>query len=106
MGNKGAVFVRFTLDDTSICVACAHLESGQKKEKERMQQMKDVLSSGFSEKGFTYKFLNHDVKIFFGDLNFRINLGYESVIDTIGSMNSSNRDEKMHLLLNNDQLNQ
>lgn len=64
------------------------------------------MSSGFSEKGTKYKFINHDVKIFYGDLNFRINLPYFSVVETIDQMNDSNRDESMHMLLNNDQLNQ
>lgn len=30
LGNKGAVLLRFNIDDTSVIAACAHLESGQK----------------------------------------------------------------------------
>jgi len=106
VGNKGAVVTRFNIDNTSVIAACAHLESGQKKEKERAQQFKDVLVNSFSDKGSKYKFMLHDIKLFFGDLNFRINLPYKSVINTIENMTDSNYDEKLGILLNNDQLNQ
>jgi hypothetical protein len=46
------------------------------------------------------------VKILFGDLNFRINLPYYTVIDEIDGMTHGNKDQVMHNLLNNDQLNQ
>lgn len=98
--------IRFKLEDTSVIACCTHLESGQKKEKERLQQLKDIVTTSFAEKGAHYKFMKHDVKIFFGDMNFRINLPYSSVISTIDDMTASNRDESMSLLLNNDQLNQ
>jgi len=41
-GNKGAVVVRFNLDDTSIIVVNAHLESGQKNLVERISQFQDI----------------------------------------------------------------
>lgn len=71
-----------------------------------MQQLKDVITNGFSEKGAHYKFMKHDVKLFFGDLNFRINLSYDAVISNIDSMTRDNYKEKLFALLNNDQLNQ
>lgn len=106
VGNKGAVAVRFNLEDTSMIFACVHLESGQKKELERIQQFKDIITSAFSELGTRYKFMKHNVKVFFGDMNFRINLPYHSVITTLGKMDGAMDDESMSLLLNNDQLNQ
>ena len=42
-GNKGATLARFNIDDTTVIAANCHLESGQKKEKERVQQFKDVI---------------------------------------------------------------
>jgi hypothetical protein len=36
-GNKGATVMRFEIDDTSVAIANAHLESGQSKIEERVQ---------------------------------------------------------------------
>jgi hypothetical protein len=71
-----------------------------------MQQLRDILNTGFTDKGAHYKFYKHDVKIFFGDLNFRINLPFHSVLETIEEMNESNKKENMGTLKSNDQLNQ
>lgn len=71
-----------------------------------MQQIRDILNTGFTDKGTQYKFYKHDVKIFFGDLNFRINLPYYTVMDTIDEMAESNKKANMGVLLSNDQLNQ
>lgn len=60
----------------------------------------------FNDKGSHYKFMKHDIKLFFGDLNFRINLSYDAVVSNIESMTHDNYDEQLHILLNNDQLNQ
>ena len=61
----------------------AHLESGSKKKKERIFQANQIISSAFmpkfkktslgTKKGI---FNSHDVRIFFGDLNFRIDASY------------------------------
>lgn len=71
-----------------------------------MQQFKTILTEGFSDKGEKYKFMNHDIKLFFGDLNFRVGLTYEAVISTIDQMTHENFDDTLFVLLNNDQLNQ
>lgn len=76
------------------------------KERERVQQFKDVITNAFSDKGEHYKFMDHNIKVIYGDLNFRVNLNYYSVLETIDSMTSYNFDEKLNILLNNDQLNQ
>lgn len=49
--------------------------------------------------------MKHDIKIFFGDLNFRIDLSYESVLSTINSMTDSNYEDQLHAMLSYDQLN-
>jgi len=71
-----------------------------------MQQIQDITALAFSEKGSCYEFMNHDIKIFFGDLNFRVNMSYDSIINSIDNMTEENKDEEMHILLNNDQFNQ
>ncbi|CAI2365856.1 unnamed protein product [Moneuplotes crassus] len=77
-GNKGAVVIRFNLDNTSMIVANAHLESGKKHLAERLFQFKDIKENCIVGKGKkSYKFESHKCKFFIGDLNFRINLDYE-----------------------------
>lgn len=67
--------------------------------------MRDIVTNAFSDKGSQYNFMKHDIKIFFGDMNFRINLPYSSVISSIDSMTHDNYDKKLNILLNHDQLN-
>ena len=69
------------------------------KEKDRIQQMKDIITNGFSDKGSQYNFMKHDIKLFFGDMNYRIDLSYESVISSIESMTDENFNKKLTALL-------
>jgi hypothetical protein len=48
--NKGECIVRFNLDDSSIIVTNAHLESGQKQLYERLFQFKEILKQDQEEK--------------------------------------------------------
>ena len=45
IGNKGATIVRFNLDNSSIAIVCAHLESGQKRVHDRVSQFKSIVRS-------------------------------------------------------------
>ena len=79
MGNKGAAIIRFNLDDTSLFFANCHLESGHSKLKERVAQFDYITKQAFrdSEVVYRYSFDKHDVKVMFGDLNFRLDMDYE-----------------------------
>jgi synaptojanin len=100
-GNKGACIVRFNLDNTSIIVTNAHLESGQKQLYERLFQFKEITSNKLSGKrNQNYDYQSHIVKVFMGDLNFRLDLDYEMA--KVASINF-NEDDKM-LLQKADQL--
>lgn len=46
-GNKGAVLIRFNIDDSSFCVVNAHLASGVKDNKTRLEQITDIFKQGF-----------------------------------------------------------
>lgn len=81
------------------------LKADKNKENDRIQQMRDIVTNGFSDKGSQYSFMKHDIKLFFGDMNFRIDLPYSSVISSIDSMTHDNYDKKLNVLLNHDQLN-
>ncbi|CAJ1389087.1 unnamed protein product [Effrenium voratum] len=73
-GNKGAVVVSFKVQETSICVASVHLESGQqiKKAQERADQLREILQSicpPSTDKGPPGA--KHDLVVVSGDFNFR-----------------------------------
>mmetsp|Transcript_7508 Transcript_7508/g.21550 ORF Transcript_7508/g.21550 Transcript_7508/m.21550 type:complete len:866 (-) Transcript_7508:346-2943(-) len=82
-GNKGAVGVRLTLHDTSVCIVDAHLASGTGREEEiwRLQQISTIANrlqfivSEPSGEPRTWKLLEHDIVVFMGDLNFRLSDG-------------------------------
>lgn len=76
-GNKGSVLIWFELDDTSIVMSNCHLESGQKNSQVWVQNLKDAMDQAFDEMGcLKQSFESHDVKMVFGDLNFRIDCTY------------------------------
>lgn len=70
-GNKGALVVTFKVEETSICTASVHLESGQqvKKAQERAEQLREILQSLCPEKG-----ARPDLLVVSGDFNFRAQL--------------------------------
>ena len=78
LGNKGAIIIRFRIDDTSICFINCHLEAGHKKMNERINNFNDIHWKAFQKEGVgkkkEEKIENMDYKFFFGDLNFRVNL--------------------------------
>lgn len=85
-GNKGAVIVRFSLDDTSIVMMNCHLMSGKNKGKQRTDEINYIFDNAFkaeslASKGNPMKYAveNHDVAFIFGDLNYRICLSNEVV---------------------------
>lgn len=104
IGNKGSVVVRFDLHDTSVIVACSHLESGDERVHDRIKNIFDISQQSFSSVNKEYEFEKHDVKILFGDLNFRIAYPYEATLEFIDSINENNKEEKVKALFELDQL--
>ena len=93
--------MRFYLDSTSIAIACAHLESGQKRTKDRVSQFKAIVKEGVIGKKHKMQYYwDHDVRLFLGDLNFRIDLDYEFA--KVAAVNF--RDDDMMILNQADQL--
>ena len=101
-GNKGSCCISFNYYSTSISVACSHLAAGEKKNKQRLKEISQVLRqklSSFikpdemntsSDEEFTESnevvnevndgsllFKDSDAWILFGDLNFRIDMNYD-----------------------------
>ena len=117
-GNKGSCCINFNYFSSSISIACAHLAAGEKKNKQRLKEISEVLSQKISSfikpddinilidendinpenknennietnneanDNNSYAFKESDIWIFFGDLNFRIDMEYEEFSEFIKS---------------------
>ncbi|EGV64538.1 inositol-1 [Yamadazyma tenuis] len=73
--NKGGIAVRFKYESTEVCLITSHLAAGLTNSDERHHDYK-VISKGikFSR---NKRIKDHDVAIWLGDLNYRINLSNE-----------------------------
>ncbi|XVE83174.1 hypothetical protein DITRI_Ditri16bG0066600 [Diplodiscus trichospermus] len=86
LGNKGCIAVSMSLHQTSFCLVCSHLASGEKEgdELKRNADVSEIL------KGIQFpkicktpkprvpeKIIEHDRVIWLGDLNYRVALSYE-----------------------------
>lgn len=73
-GNKGAVVLRFTYYNTSMCFVCAHFAAHQKEIRQRNEDFKQI----YEQSEFTRKkdslLSYHDYVFWLGDLNYRIDL--------------------------------
>ncbi|KYQ96666.1 inositol 5-phosphatase [Tieghemostelium lacteum] len=76
IGNKGAVGVRFTLYQTGICFVNSHLAAGPSNERNerRAADFKKIQMMTFENH---ISMLDHESLIWFGDLNYRIDLPQE-----------------------------
>lgn len=56
MGNKGAVLLRFKIDDSSFCFVSCHLESGNgpNEIKRREESLASIYENGFINERGTY----------------------------------------------------
>ena len=87
-GNKGGVAVRMRLGDAELCFVNSHLAAGSKHAEERNQDHADVLKGlaaafGSAESrrtGGPYPPpLEHDLCVWLGDLNYRVELPNDEV---------------------------
>lgn len=84
VGNKGGIGIRFSIYNTSFCCITAHLAAHMEQVEQRNQNFQDILNGcTFDEPDKLYHPENHDVLIFFGDLNYRIAKSYEDVLADI-----------------------
>ncbi|CAK9439521.1 uncharacterized protein LODBEIA_P36210 [Lodderomyces beijingensis] len=75
--NKGGVAVSFKFSDTSICFVCSHLAAGLSNDDERHSNYKTLVKGlQFSK---NKRIPDHDVVVWVGDFNYRINLSNEHV---------------------------
>eukprot|EP01135_Chromosphaera_perkinsii_P007233 Nk52_evm41s745 gene=Nk52_evmTU41s745 len=84
-GNKGAVTIRFKFNDTSMCFVCAHLAAGQSNVKERNSNYWEITKGVDFKKGRVIE--GHDVIVWLGDFNYRIDLPNEVVRPAVSEGN-------------------
>ncbi|RUP49416.1 hypothetical protein BC936DRAFT_142577 [Jimgerdemannia flammicorona] len=92
-GNKGGIAIRFLFDDSSICLVNCHLGAGQSHVLQRNQDADHILQGAeldalpdkdvFGNGGDGSMVLDHEICIFSGDLNYRIDLPRDRVIRAV-----------------------
>lgn len=113
-GNKGALVIRFTLDDSSMCFVNCHLAAGQTAAKQRHADIAAILAGDIfpSERDPTTRLnsligggdgsmiLDHELCIWNGDLNYRIDtMSRDAVINAVRSGNLEKLLERDQLLV-------
>ncbi len=84
LGNKGSVIILLKCYESLICLCCSHLNSGQSNNNERLKILEDILNTTIeNKKEEVIKFKNFEIWFILGDLNFRINSEYNTVITNI-----------------------
>ena len=81
--NKGAVILSFNIGNTSICLMNCHLAHGKSSTDKRFEEIKTIHNSVLTEAKSEKIASDHDIRFFFGDLNFRIDLDKEKVCNLI-----------------------
>ncbi|GAA96671.1 uncharacterized protein L969DRAFT_90599 [Mixia osmundae IAM 14324] len=95
-GNKGAILARLVVDDTSLCFINMHLAAGQRHLRQRNKDLVDILEakSSFAEHpvhapyayyggGSGVNVFDHEVVWAQGDLNYRIDMRRDAVLEAI-----------------------
>ena len=108
------MIIRFVLDDSSICLVNCHLAAGQTQTNNRNNDITaildsealpaetdvDVPSHHFRSGGNGSMILDHEICIFNGDLNYRIDtMGRDTVIKAVNANNLSKLLERDQLLV-------
>ncbi|KAL2359310.1 hypothetical protein RJZ56_007843 [Blastomyces dermatitidis] len=101
-GNKGALVLRFILDDSSLCFINCHLAAGQSQTANRNNDIAAILESSSlpSESSYSSRIdlfvgggdgtmiLDHEICILNGDLNYRIDsMPRNTVIEAVKARN-------------------
>lgn len=113
-GNKGAVAVRFQVDDTSLCFINCHLAAGQSQSSSRHNDVAAILDASlfpaerdlavridsFTGGGDGTMILDHELCVLNGDLNYRIDtMSRDTVVKAVKQQNLAKLLERDQLLI-------
>ncbi|KAJ9139467.1 Skeletal muscle and kidney-enriched inositol phosphatase [Pleurostoma richardsiae] len=113
-GNKGAIAVRFKLDDSSLCFVNCHLAAGQSQATHRHNDIAAILEANilpierdatvrldsFVGGGDGTQILDHELCILNGDLNYRIDtMSRDTVVAAVKANNLGKLLERDQLLV-------
>lgn len=113
-GNKGAIIVRFMVDDTSMCFINCHLAAGQTQANSRHNDIAAILDStllpaerdpsvridSFIGGGDGTMILDHELCLVNGDLNYRIDtMSRDTVVAAVKANNLSKLLDRDQLLV-------
>lgn len=113
-GNKGAIVVRFLVDDTSLCFFNCHLAAGQSQAQSRNNDITAILEANlmpperdpnlcidnFTGGGDGSMILDHELVILNGDLNYRIDtMSRDTVVMAVKQNNLSKLLDRDQLLV-------
>ncbi|GAA5926948.1 hypothetical protein JCM10213_005533 [Rhodosporidiobolus nylandii] len=100
-GNKGSIMLRLVIDDSSFCFVNSHLAAGKTHPAERERDLITILDGGakfprpaecthlaYVGGGDGTEVADCEMVFFAGDLNFRIDLPREQVLDTMAHSTS------------------
>lgn len=114
VGNKGALVVRFLVDDSSLCFINCHLAAGQSQTQHRNNDAAAIMEAAplprnrsprdctnfFVGGGDGSMILDHEICILNGDLNYRIDsMTRDSVVSAVKQGNLTKLLERDQLLL-------
>ncbi|KAI9812950.1 MAG: hypothetical protein M1826_002733 [Phylliscum demangeonii] len=113
-GNKGALLVRFTVDDSSLCFVNCHLAAGQTQTTHRNNDVAAILETAafrpepdparqidlYVGGGDGTMIMDHEICVLHGDLNYRIDtMSRETVLKALEAHNLAKLLERDQLLL-------
>ena len=103
MGNKGGVGVRFEINGLEMAFTSCHLNSGQDKKNRRHQDARDIMQRlAFGDNQLPLR--SHDVVLWCGDLNYRIDLPTDELIELMKAGPAVKPENWIQLAEDSDQL--
>ncbi|CAN6327478.1 unnamed protein product [Urochloa humidicola] len=87
--NKGSISVSMSIHETHFCFVCCHLTAGEKNGDELKRNadaekiFRRTVFSPTGRVGVPQRILDHERVIWLGDLNYRLNLSYETTHELI-----------------------